>query len=361
MFRFVAFSDLHAHNWKDFCHLDGTTGLNSRLLDAVHCIVQIREYCISHDISTVVFLGDMFETKGVVPFSVFNPIYAELTLFKTVGIHLIMLVGNHDLTTRACEIHAMQAFKTFATVVDKPTLIKNAEKSAFLAAPFTYDINIFNQYLEILQAKGEAAVGYDLVRLLHCDCAKAKVESGFIVYHDIKPDIFKFADYCITLMGHYHMHQWVHSKACYVGSTQSCHIGEANVEKGFVDVTVSKGACEIKFVKSDIPMIRKVTYTPGLDISQLSGDYVSVIIPQKHEKEFVVAKRTLQCAHTVNVQVCATEFKKDTRIDISPDMRMTEALEKVIDSSLLAEKIGNLDKRKLKELGKTFLTEAVEA
>ena len=61
--KYLIFSDLHAHNYREFSEID-PTGVNSRLLDCVEVLGEIQKYANSQGIEKVIFCGDLFHLKN---------------------------------------------------------------------------------------------------------------------------------------------------------------------------------------------------------------------------------------------------------------------------------------------------------
>ena len=92
---FSVFSDLHAHNFKQFSKLAG--GLNSRLLDAKSVLEYIADYNVKNKIKVTLFAGDLFHTFAHVENDVMN--VAAGVLAKWPG-DFVYVFGNHDLKVK---------------------------------------------------------------------------------------------------------------------------------------------------------------------------------------------------------------------------------------------------------------------
>jgi metallophosphoesterase superfamily enzyme len=60
----LIFSDLHAHNYREFSEID-IMGINSRLGDCVRVLVYLKMFCEEQHIDRIVFTGDVFHIFGV--------------------------------------------------------------------------------------------------------------------------------------------------------------------------------------------------------------------------------------------------------------------------------------------------------
>lgn len=91
--KFITFSDLHIHNHKNFAR-PAVYGLNSRALDALSMLYQIRDLAKSQDIQHVLFCGDLFHSRGAVSTSIYEATYRVLADCSDVTWY--MIPGNHD-------------------------------------------------------------------------------------------------------------------------------------------------------------------------------------------------------------------------------------------------------------------------
>jgi len=372
--KFLAFSDLHVHKWKDFSSVT-RDGLSSRVVDALNCVDEVIQYAVKHDINTVVFLGDIFETKGVVSMDVFNPTYNKFAEFGSKGIDLIMVVGNHDLATRTPSIHAMEAFKSIATVIDRPRTVKHRDGGVFLGAPFSYSASALSADLEkLVELRSCELAGIPCVQLLHCDCNAGKTELGFTLYNDIAPSRLHFDSYDLTLMGHYHMFQCVHAKGFYVGAPYERHSGDVNrdVPKGFllIDVEADKPAT-IQHVESSAPKIETITLNEEGKVDfgkstctgdNTAGKYVKLVVPAGVNPARKLTQSAIAASGALGVEMIESKvIDQSARMVLSHDAPMADVIRKfILDSPEEVQQLfADLDKERLMNIGIELLEEAV--
>jgi DNA repair exonuclease SbcCD nuclease subunit len=92
-------SDLHYHDWQNYAKVD-SSGKNSRLEDIKNCMSQVLSGTHEAGAKDLWVLGDVFHKRGMVDtisLSYFSDFVAEARHF---GIHLHVLVGNHDMATQ---------------------------------------------------------------------------------------------------------------------------------------------------------------------------------------------------------------------------------------------------------------------
>jgi len=87
------------------------------------------------------FLGDQYHSHQIIRSEVMNFWRASFKAFKTAGVPVSALVGNHDVSGEGNSIHAMAAHEEQITVIDRPVVRGNvlylpyfSDKDAFVAA-----------------------------------------------------------------------------------------------------------------------------------------------------------------------------------------------------------------------------------
>jgi len=114
--KILCFADLHAHNYTQYA-TRLSNGLNSRLVDCLNVVEQIRNVCMEQDVKHVVFAGDMFKSRTKIDVDSFVETWTQFFLLSQVLEELVLLCGNHDQFTRAGDIHCLEPFQSFSTVV----------------------------------------------------------------------------------------------------------------------------------------------------------------------------------------------------------------------------------------------------
>lgn len=109
MFRFLVFSDLHAHTHKRYARVS-EEGINTRLKVALDVLAYIRTLAVEQGITHILFAGDLFETKGRVPIVVINHVLREFQRWVGRGLEVVMIPGNHDYAIRSGREHALEIF-----------------------------------------------------------------------------------------------------------------------------------------------------------------------------------------------------------------------------------------------------------
>ncbi len=116
--KICIFSDAHVHAWSE--HSRDDAGAPSRLRHCVSVLRSVREYCVEHEISVVLFGGDLFQKRGVLYTLPYNLVVEELAEWRRAGLRLLANVGNHDLADRSGKVHALQALESAGLLQSVP-------------------------------------------------------------------------------------------------------------------------------------------------------------------------------------------------------------------------------------------------
>lgn len=251
--RFIVFSDLHAHQWKDCSELN-SLGISKRLYDHISIIEQIEEYVFKEKIELCIFCGDLYHQRGVIDVAVENLVFSAMrSLSKKV--QLILVAGNHDFYTSS-KVSCLVPYREFSMVVDEKPLEMKAEDFIFRFYPYSEDYNGIKEFLN--QSGKEFSLNF-----LHLPVSGAKAESGMILRTDAFPLGWIPEDSIGTFLGDFHSPQVLRKRkrgfVLYCGSPLQLNWGEAGVKKGFWDVDVKDGRARPRFIKTEFPKFIRLT------------------------------------------------------------------------------------------------------
>jgi len=284
LIELVAFSDLHAHNYrygsKRVPHPNAGGLFNSRLLDCVSVLRDIEKYCVDHVIKHVLFGGDLFHRRSVLHTDVFNVIHREFARMNQ--LHFTMLPGNHDYSDRTGHIHSLEAFSQLphVDVLDKHKryLFDPEDHStcmAILPVPYTDDREEAKKRLE---HAGELAENQNVPTLLlaHLGMQGATVGSDYVLVSDSDIGVadVPYEKFTACLFGHYHQHQQLFRNGWYIGATHQHNWGDANTNRGFLHIRVFDDRIEFVQVPTSAPRF--------FNIQEVDPDAVEV-----HPRDFV--------------------------------------------------------------------------
>lgn len=305
MHEMILFSDHHAHNHKYGARRreydDGrkATIHNSRLLDSVEVLHEIDEYARQHNISTLVFCGDLFHTRGSVPTDVMNLTHNAIQKMASDGQHLWMIPGNHDFADREGNIHSLEVFKKdydseFNIYVhDTPSSCLAGESLQFHFAPYSDDKQTLMEAIDWFDMDPNRAN----ILFAHLGVQGALVGSNYVLVNDSdvslrEVDLSRF-DACF--FGHFHKHQVLSRNAWYIGATHQHNWGDSGDWRGFLHVKVDDGKVSIKKIETSAPKFVNLVLEDEGDYSndyvRLHADIESETLREKHFQRLGCPKR----------------------------------------------------------------------
>lgn len=238
MAKIAVFSDLHAHGFKAYSTIL-ENGMNSRLYDAVHCVEQIFDYCMDHDIEVVLFGGDLFHVRRNISVSAFNAMYDILSKFVVCGIQVVLIHGNHDQVNKKGTEHSLHAFNAFATVISEPgwetiEIHGDGGELAVLGVPYTENLEHLRDVVNQPYPYREPAHGR--IMLGHLGIQGAKVGADFVYTnpHDATVQDLNCRVFDSVYLGHYHIHQKLGPNAHYIGAPLQHNWGDKHQWRGFL-------------------------------------------------------------------------------------------------------------------------------
>ena len=236
----ILFSDSHFDNHAEFA-MPWRDGCNTRLRDQLDALEEVFLFARLADETVIVHLGDWFHKWKAVE----TPVKSMVThvLFGLLDsypeIHLVMLVGNHDMTHKSDPtINTLSAYGSHPqiTVVDQP-MATYVQGRPCVFVPYYEDFNLSLAHAIDLCPSNDARL------FTHIDIVGA--QAGIDGYQSRGGLVLDDLDcYAGGLFGHYHMPQdMLNHRAggfAYVGSPiqlSSFSAGELN--HGFVQLDAS--------------------------------------------------------------------------------------------------------------------------
>ena len=230
--RILAFSDLHAHPFKEGKITED--GFNSRLLDCLSALDTIYDYAERKRVDCILFGGDLFHLRKRLDTSAFNEVFGVISEWK---ITTIMLVGNHDQYDRLGQIHSLEAFKELdhVVVIDEPEWHSLGGSVSVLCLPYIHDGKDFIRIMD--EALSEAPANDYKIGLFHVGIDGTKVGQGKYAYTidsdialgDLHPDRWDR-----ILSGHYHTPQSIAENVHYIGAPLQHGWADEKENRGFI-------------------------------------------------------------------------------------------------------------------------------
>lgn len=219
-----------------------------------------------------IWLGDLLHTKDIVRAQCLN---AYMTYFTNTQLKHIILIGNHDWTSKDCKEHALEPLKALydITIVDRPF---QEGKTLFL--PYSSSIEAFRASLS--DAK---------YLFMHQGVTGCDYGNGFIAENELP--IEDLAAYEKVISGHFHRYQ-VKDNLTYLGTPFSHTFGESNQIKYLGIFDDSDGSLEL--IETDFPKHITEEYHIGLEnhlnLDEENYNRVLLIGNREEVEEFDKAK-----------------------------------------------------------------------
>lgn len=342
--NFVAFGDLHANDWQS-CSDILPNGTNTRLQDAVNVLIEIEKYCLREKVKDIICVGDLFETRGVIKVEVFNPILHQVRKMTNVGLRMAFVVGNHDWSSD-CTRHSLEAFKGFATVIDKP-------RTFWFMGRKVYGISYMNDKEQLLKALSKANK-LRTICFLHQWINDISVRPGIYTKGLIsKGDLPTKTQWNIS--GNYHQYYRL-DNTYFLGAPLQLKWDEIGEKKYFFHF---KGKSVKKISQDVTPKFLEIDLTKSPRVDQnlkvlVRGNFVKMKVATANE---VVINRLKTLLLRMGVRWIITDF-------VTEEVEALEPFKSTKLKSLIKEYVRktetNLDRTELKKLGLKIVKNAVE-
>lgn len=325
MSKALVFSDLHLHGHKD---------RTERLHDCLEVLEWIFKTAAEHDCSYIFFLGDLFHERSKI--DVLN----YLRTFEVFMKHMLnddskremyLLVGNHDMYHKErWDVNSVKPLSAIPriTIIDSPTSI-DFEGTKIDWLPHTEDpITDLNEFKKNGAGRvlfGHMAVSGALTNTFY------GVRSDVIVEHDsemLHVDASLFAEWDVTMLGHYHGAQKLTNKAEYVGSPLQLSFGEAFQQKHVIILDLE--TLEKEYVVNDFSPKHLIVTEQDVvnDAYNLTGQFVRISVDNMGKKDLIDLQRKV----AKESKPLTVDLKQsDKKMDDQDSSVITEALTPLMD------------------------------
>lgn len=360
--KLVMLGDLQSHNWKRYPETD-KDGNNLRLMDTVNELGRIRKLSTKNKVDAVAVLGDIFEARNTLDVTVLNAVYRAFYDFVDHGMKLILLVGNHDRTDVGRE-HALEVFKPFCEVIERPTTLKIAG-AELVAIPFHPRTAALRRAIQMCVTRDTKLL------LMHTAIKQLQMPDGKTWGEGIALD--DIPRHVLAMLGHFHRFTELRpNRVWYLGSLTQIDQGDASIDKYFAVYDSAKSKMAFyptqgpRFVSIDVdtlPSDRK-----GVDNSELveklyyqcAGNFVTVRTLPPEVTDLAEVSDFLKKCGARHV-----EFGLRTTLPMSPGRVYTPTMQdaKPIDvvKTYVEETDTQLDKEELVETGVAIIEQVSTA
>lgn len=253
--KIAIISDPHIGDYS-YGKTDIETGLNTRLLDFLHNLDQTVNYAIENEIDIYIIVGDIYRVKH--PSSKIRKQFVpRIKKLLENNIRVILLTGNHDMTTSADGAHALSEMQELCSLIDefevhsRLKIIKADDDTELYLLPFINrgiekllteeeflkfqkeKIQEFNDLTKKSNAKYKLFFGHfgtdQSVLGASFDLDMSSNENENI----IPLALFDEGDWTKVYLGHIHKQQEFNTVSRHVGSLGRVDFAEEKEQKGF--------------------------------------------------------------------------------------------------------------------------------
>lgn len=243
MTKFIAFSDIHIHNYSQF-------SVNDDRANACICILkEIFEYGETNNVDFYTFLGDWYEKKSYLNPTLFNQTNKVISGIATKPIYSV--IGHHDSFINDNDSYTMASNKLIKLLTKEPLNINNIK------------IRGYHYWLE----------HNDIIDLSNCD---------MVLFHfNSLLDIDRANSKVLELYGHLHDPGSLSNNIHIVGSPMYHDFGDnSNIPRGFLEVNFSEGSFEIKRILLNSKKF--ITVTNSNEVKPEDGNYYRLLTHNTH-------------------------------------------------------------------------------
>lgn len=275
--------------------------------------------------AAIVHLGDLKEDYNPIDLRVVKFWVRAVTAIRAAGHRFIALMGNHDRISQSREsknwLDVLRA--AGAETISQPR-VKEIESRPIAFLPYTGDKEQEKQWAsEVLDMANDKVTDFPPILMFHTGIHGAMLDSGRKECGNLPEDLF-MPEYQFCFGGHLHTHQLVTGNVLYVGSPWCQSWGEANAQKGHVEVKIEgidwKSVTIIRHI-TKIPHWYDTEYLESRGVEPEPGAYVRSRIT-------VAAKGITQQMRDEEARMHnAFPASKDLRFFVVPKIQQPEKLE----------------------------------
>ncbi len=278
--RLLHLADLHI-GIENYGRVDPATGLHSRLRDYLERLDEAIDIGLDAGVDAVLIAGDVYKNRTPNPTQQ-REFARRIHRLRAIGLPVLILTGNHDVSPAAGRAHAVEIFDTLAvdgvTIADRPrihTLHTRSGPLQVIALPWVTRHALLTReelrmasFLEVetmlierverflRQAADDVDPTLPTVLTVHgtIDGATFGAERQVLLGRDLvyPRSLVALPNVDYVAMGHIHRHQALgdHPPIVYPGSIERIDFGEEGEDKGCIIVDLgAKGETQWRFHK----------------------------------------------------------------------------------------------------------------
>jgi DNA repair exonuclease SbcCD nuclease subunit len=273
MSKFLVFSDLHLYQWPYGSSIT-PEGYNTRLIDQWSVLSQIHMAAEDEEIDHIFFTGDFFHTSGRVGSQELAIAAKALDMFRKSGKKMVLLVGNHDQSTKTGDIHSLDLFSSYGVVVDRQMTF-NWGDFIIHAMPYTEDAEALKRFLD--------ATPQDSIVLMHQGVSGVPVNDRtcFTLNEILQADMFN-DNAAVGFSGHYHNYREIIPNRLYIpGAPMQFNWGDRGSSRGYLVCSTSGADVRVKRRYTDAPEFYDINEDEIDNFNPRTGSFIRVHITQE--------------------------------------------------------------------------------
>lgn len=286
----VVMSDIHINKYEPFASIDPLTGLNTRLLDGIGALRQVKDYCLAHKIKHILNGGDLFEKGATIASDVLELVVKELRDLQLNDIQFISIAGQHDFLTRDGLYNAPKALSALMDFMNEPgEYIDLGKEARIIGCSYRYGLQEQQTALEdckkqIKKGGKNILLGHFLLREILKQNAAPFDDSDYVGLEDLpKAQLVLLGDY------HFHVPLKKHNIIS-IGALMQHKFGITpnRPQGGFLDYDLDN--MTFKRIEVDAPMF--VSILPGEKITKELYDpknFYEVTVEDQQEEDRIRA------------------------------------------------------------------------
>jgi exonuclease SbcD len=366
--RIVHFADTHL-GFSDFAKIDPELGINLREADVYRAFSQVVEYIRKNPPNIVIHSGDLFETSRPSNRAI-NFALKEIAKISQMAIPFILISGNHSTPRTRSSGSIFEAFEIFDglhPVYKSKHERVSIQKVMFHCIPHMPTEEEINGAFEMLSP--DTKFKYNVI-VSHAGVT-ADIQYKMGEFNELMipfSALTKKNNFDYIAMGHYHRHLELAPNAYYSGSTECFSFREANDEKGFMDVDLDNKTFKFIPIKVREMAIFEPIACIGLRVKEIE-DAVEHLTRNKINDKIVqitfdkisrhqYVELDFQRLKEITGDAVYVKWASNWAVEKGKEMIQTSigTLTTEFESFLDSQEIKDLDKGKLKRMGKNYLS-----
>jgi DNA repair exonuclease SbcCD nuclease subunit len=344
-FKLGLLADLHLDTFPNIS-IPREDMLTDRADELSNLIKQAFTEMLNEDVTHCVILGDIFHRRNVRQDAINNLVRETVKYGTELGLKIVLLVGNHDQAAISGEVHALESFKEFCTVIDKPQIVSLGGFDCYFLPYEEYKGSI--KSLELLLKQGKNS---NRILLGHIGIENAFL-SGFdhISREPVTIEELQMDKFISCYFGHYHLPQKIGKNGYYVGSLCQHSLVDRIADRGWmlVEMELVNGQWKAnsELVKLDSPLFIEVDASEYNPDNYEGKNYIKVVNAKRKDLKKLESDENVFATTGERIEQVVDE-KKVIQAELSWD--------EMIDKYVNITSSNRREHKRLKNLGKELM------